>query len=290
MSLRVIILFLCVANSFLILSQEDCYNYEHHTHPEDTTHGVHSIKEFFAGGCVEGHMRNYFMATINQGDLKDYWANGTGGALAYHTDVWKGWQFGVKGIFTFNTASSDLNELDTLVNKSAKWEKELFDVNRPFVKHDLDRLEELYIKYHFNSSYATFGKIDINQGPLLLKRDGRMKPFVYKGFWSEINEIKKTKINLGWIYSVSARGMTEWHNLSEAIGLNNNGYQPDGSKADYHMHNHTNGLFVLGIEHELTPGVKIKAFDYYLHHLININWFQMDYEKKTFHRRPTVCA
>lgn len=263
-----------------IWGQEDCYNYDHHTHPEDTTHEVHSVKEFFTGGKLEGHMRNYFMATYNQGDLKDYWANGTGGALAYRTDIWKGLKFGVKGIFTFNTASSDLNEVDTLVGKSAKWEKELFDVNRPYVTHDLDRLEELYIKYHYKSSFATFGKIDINQGPLLLKRDGRMKPFVYKGFWSEFNEVKKTKINLGWIYSVSARGMTEWHNLSEAIGLNNNGYQPDGSKAHYHEHVHTDGLFVLGVEHELTPHLKIKAFDYYLHHLTNINWFQLDYDKE----------
>lgn len=276
---RFLISILMLSSSIFIWSQDDCYNYDHHTHPEDTTHEVHSVKEFFTGGKVEGHMRNYFMATINQGDLKDYWANGTGGALAYHTDIWKGWQFGVKGIFTFNTASSDLNELDTLVGKSAKWEKELFDVNRPYVTHDLDRMEELYIKYHYKSSFAAFGKLDINEGPLLLKRDGRMKPFVFKGFWSEFNEIKKLKLNVGWIYSVSARGMTEWHNMSEAIGLNNNGYQPDGSKAEYKDHVHTDGLFVLGGKYEITPNWKLKAFNYYIHHLIDINWLQLDYNK-----------
>lgn len=265
-----------------VWGQEDCYNYDQHTQPEDTIHEVHSVKEFFTGGKVEGHMRNYFMVTYNQGDLKDYWANATGGALSYHTDVWKGWQFGVKGIFTFNTASSDLNELDTLVGKSAKWEKELFDVSRPYVTHDLDRLEELFLKYHFRSSYITFGKIDINKGPLLLKRDGRMKPFVYKGLWGDIKEVDKTTINVGWIYAVSSRGMTEWQNLSEAIGSNNNGHQPDGSSADYKHQVHTNGLFVLGIERELSPHLKLKGYDYYLNHLINVNWLQLDYDKGSF--------
>lgn len=265
--------------SIFIWGQDDCYNYDLHTHPEDTTHEVHSVKEFFTGGKVEGHMRDYFMATINQGDLKDYWANGTGGALAYHTDIWKGWQFGVKGIFTFNTASSDLNEVDTLVGKSAKWEKELFDVSRPYVKHDLDRMEEFYIKYHFKSSYATFGKLEINEGPLLLKRDGRMNPFVYKGFWSEIKEVKNTTINVGWIYGVSPRGVTEWYNMSEAIGLNSNGYQPDGTKANYHGHTETLGLIVLGVDGRINENLKLKVYNYYMTNLFDVNWIQMDYSR-----------
>lgn len=258
---------------------EDCYNYDHHTHPEDTTHEVHSIKEFFTGGTVEGHMRNYFMATINQGELKDYWANATGGAIAYHTDIWNGLQFGVSGIFSFNTASSDLNLEDTLVGKSAKWEKELFDVNRPYEKHDLDRLEELYVKYYFGQSHITYGKIDLNDGPLLLKRDGRMKPFAFKGFWGEINELDKYSFKLGWIHAVSPRGMTEWYSLSEAIGLSNEGCQPNGDNSEYRHHVNTSGLGILGVQRKFGENFKIKYYNYYLHRLFDLNWLQMDYSK-----------
>jgi hypothetical protein len=266
----------------LLMRSQDCYNYDHHTHPEDTTHEVKSVKEFFTGGQVEGHMRNYFMATINQGDLTDYWANGTGGAIAYHTDIWKGWQFGVSGIFSFNTASSDLNALDTAAGRSAKWEKELFDVNRPDEKRDLDRLEELYVKYYFGHSFVTYGKIDLNDGPLLLKRDGRMKPFAFKGFWGEINELEKYKFTLGWIHAVSPRGMTEWYTLSEAIGLSNNGCQPNGDHADYQHHTATNGLGVFGIHRSVGNHLKVKAYNYYLHRFFNLNWLQLDYSKHHF--------
>ena len=239
---------------------------------------VHSLKDFFLKGQVNGHMRNSLMATVNEGELLDYWANASGGSIGYHTAEWKGFQLGVKGIFTYNTFSADLNRIDPLTGKSAKWEKELFDVTRPNEKHDLDRLEELYIKYHFRNSWLRYGKVDIDQGPLLLKRDGRMKPFVYRGFWAEVNEIKKTKLYAGWIHGVSPRGMTEWYSLNEAIGLNNNGFQPNGEKADYHEVANTKGLGVLGVQTKLGKKGKLTFWNYYLHRLYNTNWLQYDYK------------
>lgn len=252
----------------------------HHDLEVDSIDHVSTIRELFKKGHFEGHVRNYFMSTINQGDLTNYWANAIGGSLGYHTAHWKGFQLGVKGIFTYNLASSDLNMVDPLTGKSAKWEMELFDITRPTEKKDLDRLEELYIKYHFKTSYLTFGKIDINKGPLLLKRDGRMKPFVYKGLWAEFNEIKNQQIYGGWIFAVSPRGMTEWYSLNEAIGLNNNGYLPDGAHAEYHEHSNTKGLGVLGIESKITKQLKLSLWDYYLHHMYNTTWLQLDYESK----------
>jgi hypothetical protein len=255
----------------------------HHDLESDSANHVSNIKEIFKKGRTEGHFRNHFMTTINQGDLKDYWANAIGGSLGYHTAEWKGFQVGVKGIFTFNLASSDLNELDPYTGQSAKWEKELFDITRPEEKRDLDRLEELYIKYRFKESYITFGKIDINKGPLLLKRDGRMKPFVYKGLWFKFNQIKNQHIYGGWINSVSPRGMTEWYSLNEAIGISNNGYLPNGEKADYHEQANTKGLGVLGYENELNKSLKISVWNYYLHKLYNTSWLQADFEGKKWY-------
>lgn len=249
----------------------------HHDTDEVTT-----LKGFFTKGKVSGHIRNHFMFTANEGVLKDYYANATGGSIGYHTAEWKGFQLGVKGIFTYNTFSSDLNEVDNLVNKSAKWEKELYDITRPEEKYDLDRLEELYIRYHFHSSWISYGKIDLNQGPLLLKRDGRMKPFVYKGLWAEIKDIKNTELYGGWIHGVSPRAMTEWYSINNAIGINNNGFQPNGVVADYNGYAKSAGLAVLGGKYDFQNKWKIQAWNYYLHHLYNTNWFQIDYNDSTW--------
>ncbi|NNE26653.1 MAG: hypothetical protein HKN09_07400, partial [Saprospiraceae bacterium] len=140
---------------------------------------VHNIKEWFRSGSIHGHFRNYFMTTVNSGSLNDYTANATGGALAFSTAEYYGFSIGVKGIFTFNTYDNELLRIDEASNKFANWETELFDLTRPEEKKDLDRLEELYLKYAFGNNYISYGKLDINKGPLLKRRDGRMKPFVY---------------------------------------------------------------------------------------------------------------
>ncbi|MFK8101555.1 MAG: hypothetical protein AB8G15_03490 [Saprospiraceae bacterium] len=246
---------------------------------EVQTQKVESLKDFFTRGHLHGHIRNYFMATVNEGDLTDYWTNGIGGAIKYETYNWKGFQLGVKGIFTYQSFSADLNKQDEQVAKGAKWEKELYDVNRPYEKKDLDRLEELYIKYNYKKSFIKLGKIDLNTSPLLLRRDGRMKPFVYRGLWAELQELKNQSIYIGWINGVSPRGMTEWYSINEAVGILNNGFQYDGSKASYHEFSQTRGIGVLGYKAKI-KNISLQIWDYYFDRMNNTLWLQADYDKK----------
>lgn len=252
---------------------------QHHlTLDKDTCHSVDNIKKWFTDGHFHGHVRNYFMLTQNHGKLKDYYTNASGGALSYQTAYLKGFALGVKGIFSYNTFGNDLISPDETVNKTAKWELELYDVNRPTVKHDLDRLEELYIKYKSKYFKAQIGKIDINKGPLLLRRDGRMKPFVFQGLWTEYQKSKIT-FNFGLINKVSPRGMTEWFSLNEAIGLNNNGFTYDGNAAHYHEHANTMGLLVASIEQQFSSNFISKIYSYSLHNITQTTWIENEWQK-----------
>lgn len=242
---------------------------------------THTLKEFCGNGHVYGHFRNYFMATINRGKFSDYWTNATGGALGYESAVWKGFQFGFKGIFTYQTLSSDLNQQDKQIGKSALWEKQLYDVNRPEETKDLDRMEELFLRYYFGKKgFIEYGKLDINEGPLFLKRDNRMKPFVYKGLWSNYAFNAHHQFKGGWIQGVSPRGMTEWFPVSEAIGILNNGYQPDGTPAHYHEAAHSRGIGA--VNYTLTPNkhLRLQIWNYTFDRLMNISWLQADFSRK----------
>ncbi len=64
---------------------------------------VRQLITIFEKAEVEGHIRNYFMSTINEGSLKDYYTNATGGAIGIKTLAYKGFRIGVKGIFTYQT-------------------------------------------------------------------------------------------------------------------------------------------------------------------------------------------
>lgn len=257
-------------------------------HHKDTIHNspspiIKNLKDFLLKGHTSGHVRNYFMATINNSILQDYYTNAIGGAITYHSANLYGLEFGVKGIFSFKTFSADLTAVDPLSQRHAIWEVELYDITRPQEGLDLDRLEELYIKYTYRNSNFSFGKIDINKSPLLLKRDGRMKPFVYNGAWLAIKEITKHHFYWGWLYQVSPRGMTEWYPIDEAIGILNNGYQPNGQKAHYQHHLKSAGLGVFGYEGTIANALQLKLWNYTLDKINNTVWLQAAYKFKNWY-------
>lgn len=272
-------MFLLIINDVhAIDSKHDTLNPNAFEIHKDTT--IKSLIDVLEHGHVGGHIRAFTMATINDGDLRDYWTQAIGGALHFETADWRGIQFGVKGIFSYNVLGNDLNKVDTLVGSSAKWEKELYDVMRPGEKHDLDRLEELYFKYSIGSSYFIYGKIDINEGPLFLRRDGRMKPFVYRGAWLDLNELSGHRFQLGYINGVSPRGFTEWLDLDEVIGIANNGCQPDGSDANYHNSQNIKAIYAFGYENGQLEDLNIQAWNYLFQRQSDITWLQLDYKKK----------
>ncbi len=178
-----------------------------------------NLAQHFSKGHVSGHFRNFFMNTINEGSLRDYWTNAFGMSLHYESLPYKGFMFEMKGIFTFQTFSSDLNYEDPIAGSVSKWEHELYDVLDPENRTDLDRLEELFLHYQWDNSFIRYGRIPINKTPLINQRDERMKPFAFEGMYSEIEFAKKWKSKSIIIHGVSPRSTVEWFQLNEAIGL-----------------------------------------------------------------------
>src|SRR5688500_7908348 len=63
----------------------------------DTNTLVHFLKQ----GKSDGQVRTFFMSTINEGKLSDYYALATGAGISYHSAEWKGLSAGVSGFFIF---------------------------------------------------------------------------------------------------------------------------------------------------------------------------------------------
>lgn len=247
-------------------------------HIKDTVENK-SLVSYLKEGEISGHIRNYFLMTENHNG-NDYYANATGGVLSYETKSYKGFQLGVSGIFTYKLFSSDLNKPYDQTNKSSRWEQELFDVNHKDNFKDLDRLEELYIKYHWKNSYVTYGKIPVEYTPLLNKSDGRMKPFAFQGGWLH-HKNEKFQADIAWIHKVSPRSMTEWFPMEEVIGITDNGYLPNGEKAYYKETTHSQGLAIVHLGKEF-KNLKVNFWNFHLDKFINTSWLQLEYAKKNW--------
>jgi len=247
-------------------------------HIKDTAENK-SLVSYLKEGEISGHIRNYFLMTENHNG-NDYYANAIGGVLSYETKSYKGFQLGVSGIFTYKLFSSDLNKPYNQTNKSSRWEQELFDVNHKDNFIDLDRLEELYIKYHWKNSYITYGKIPIEYTPLLNKSDGRMKPFSFQGAWLH-HKNEKFQADVAWIHRVSPRSMTEWFSMDEVIGLTDNGYLLNGEKADYKETTHSQELAIVHLGKKI-KNLNANFWNFHLDKFINTSWLQLEYSKNNW--------
>lgn len=237
----------------------------------DTT----SLLSAFKRGHVNGHFRYYFMSTQNQKGLTDYYANAAGGGLRYETAKFHDFQFAVSGFYSFNIGSSNLGKPDTATGQFNRYEIALFDVEDPYNKDDIDRLEEFYLKYNYKNSSIIFGKQLLNT-PFINLQDGRMRPTGVEGFWAELNEIKKVKIEGGWLYSMSPRATTKFYSVGESIGLYPTGVNIDGSKSQYANNLESKGVFVIGTHLELNKNVNLHAWNLFTENIFNTAMVQAD--------------
>ena len=237
---------------------------------------AHSLLEAFEHGHFHGNFRTFLMATDNTRQLSDYHAWAAGGGLHFSSAPWHGVSFGIGGLFNYNLASSDLGAKDSITGASNRYEIGLFDVQDPKNKNNLDRIEELWLRYQWKKSRITLGQQSL-QTPLVNYQDGRMRPTAESGVWAEINELKNTKIEAGYLWKISPRSTVEWFGVGESIGLYPKGLNPDGTGSGYPENLESMGIGILGITHQWGKRTKIQVWDQYVENIFNTAFVQADY-------------
>ncbi len=234
-----------------------------------------SLVSAFKNGNMSGHFRSFFMNTNNEAPLSEYYALAFGGGLKYQTKNFKGFQLGIGGFFIWNIASSDLAKPDNITNQMNRYEVGQFDQTNPSNKRDMQRLEDFFIRYNYRNSYLKFGK-QVIKTPFINPQDGRMRPTGEQGFWTEINEIKKTKIELGWLTHISPRGTVKWYRGPSSIGIYPAGVNISGTKSDYHNNLRSKGIAIVGVTYSANKNLKIRAWDHFVENIFNTILLQAD--------------
>lgn len=246
------------------------------------------LKDCILQAHWEAHSRTFMMSTTNEGNLKDDYALASGAGIGLVTKPIYGFQVGLSGFFIYNLASSHIEFPDSLTKASNRYEVGLFDIENPANKHDLDRLEELYLKYNFSKSAITVGKININT-PFLNPQDGRMRPTIEEGIWLNINESKKIGVNGGWVWDISPRSTVQWFTLENSMGIYPSGVNTDGSKSNYHEYIESAGMAIANVYFQPNNKLKINVWNGLLDNVMNtamieVNTKQMLNEKNNFYQ------
>lgn len=240
--------------------------------PNDTT----SLLNAFKKGQFNGHVRYMLMTTQNEKDLTDYYANAIGAGLRFETAGFHHFQFAASGFTTFNLGSSDLTKPDAITRQVNRYEVGNFDITNPDKKTGVSRLEEFYLKYSFKNSYIKTGRQFINSTFINLQ-DGRMSPTTVEGVWAEINEIKKVKLQLGWLWKISPRSTVGWYKPGSSIGIYPTGVNIDGTKSGYADNVESNGIGIVQLGVAITKQLKIQASNMFAENISNSSLLQIDY-------------
>lgn len=238
---------------------------------------TNSILHAFKKGTVNGHFRYFFMTTDNRKGLTDFYANAVGGGLRYETARFKRFQFAVSGFYVFNIGSFDFTRKDPVTNQGSRYEPSLFDITNPANKNNLDRLEELYLKYHLNNATITWGRQLINT-PFVNLQDGRMRPTGVEGVWLVTSKEKKTRWEGGLLYAISPRGTVQWYKMGASMGLYSSGVNTDGSKSGYPGNTSVNQVALLGVTRDIGKNTKAQIWDIWVPNVLNAAMLQLEYE------------
>ncbi len=238
------------------------------------------IKECIQKADWEFRSRFFLMSTINDGILKDDYALASGAGVGMLTRPFHGFQVGISGFFTYNLFSSDLFKPDSLTGQPNRYEVGLFDIENHNNKNDLDRLEELYLKYTLGKNSITIGKINLNT-PFFNPQDGRMRPTLEEGVWLSTRESKKLSFSGGWIWDVSPRSTVKWFSLANSLGIYPSGITTKGNKSSYAGNIVGNsGMAIGNIYIHPHENVKINLWDSYLENVMNTAMIEINAEQR----------
>jgi hypothetical protein len=229
-----------------------------------------SFEHFIKSGTFEFHARSFYMQTQNKGPLTDYQTLASGAGIAYYSPLYHHFSFGFSGFFVFRLWEHNLSTSDPSTQNMNRYEIALYDMNAFDNKKDLDRLEELFVKFSKGSSRIIFGRQKFNS-PFLNEQDNRMRPNLFHGLKSEWSK-HNFKVQAAWFTAVSMRGTVDWYTIEDSYGVYPFGRNPLGFASSYKGATASKGVGVLGLSFKQSPKRVFHFWQY-----VNENVFALSY-------------
>ena len=239
------------------------------------------LASMFKEGKASGQIREFSVVREYLGAAKyTRKANAIGGYLKYETGAWNGLSLGT-AFYTTNgfmlDNKADLTEVDpTLLGKNNK---------------SYTILGEAYLQYKNGNTTFKGGRQKLDN-PMMGSDDVRMVPNLFEAYMLTNTDIKDTTVTVGQVtkfaqgtfgrvYSASPTGA-----LADAILSATSGYSMVDSRnqvgqfvdmGTYAIGENTSGVSVAGVTYTGLPGLKLQAWDYYAHDIMNAVYAEANY-------------
>ena len=218
-------------------------------------------------GKLSGQWRTYYLATANEGNLKDFQALASGGKLNYTYKALKGLQIGAALYNTVNLGLQDLETPDAATGRINRYEEGLFD--RLNLNNDaVFILGELYASYKLRDHALTVGRMKINT-PLINPQDGRMIPTLVQGAWYAYKTKTDNRYQFGFLNAIAPRSTGQFFGIGESIGTYPLGRNTLGQPSQYANNTNSDFVVLLNADVKLTDKLQLGFWNYYTDNIFN---------------------
>lgn len=244
-----------------------------------------SFFEHIASGKLSGYSRTFFMATQNQGALKDWSSLATGGLLKYETKAFHSFS-AIIGYYQANNLmiNKGMTQPDSITGKYSRYETGLYDL-QDLNKKEISLLGELSLNYSKNSFTGTIGRFKLIS-PFINPEDGRMIPTLVQGGWLKYQPSKKILIQGGYISHIAVRGTSKFNTVANSIGIFPLGKNDSGKISDYKGNLSSKGIGVINVKIDRKKW-GVNAWDYYVDNIFNTSILEpfVKFGKKKFQHK-----
>jgi len=251
-------------------------------------HAQNNADSLRSHGQFSGEWRTYYMATVNQGALKDFQALATGGYLKYMHKFADRIEVGGALYTSFNLNIQDLEVPDPVTGRFSRYETGQFDVT-DFSNRAIFVLGELYAGYAWNSGNVRIGRMKIKT-PFVNGQDGRMIPTMIQGIQvsQQINE--KLKATVGIYNAIAPRSTEGFFRIGESIGKYPAGRAPDGGPSSYPGETESDFMLITDISWQPAAGLNFNFVDYFVQNVFHTLYIKPSYGWTSDGRTFTIEA
>jgi hypothetical protein len=218
-------------------------------------------------GRLSGQWRNYYMATINTGELTDFTALASGGYLKYTYQVSPRFSLGAALYNTTHLGGMDLTQPDPVTGRISRYEAGLFD-GLDLANDAVFLLGEAYISYHSPRHRLKLGRMKI-KSPLINPQDGRMIPTLVQGLWYEFQPDAALTFQFGLLNQIAPRSTGEFFGIGESIGTYPSGRSPEGLPNGYPGNTSSDYIAIFNAQVTVTENLRIHLWDYLVENVSN---------------------
>ncbi|WP_258099139.1 OprD family outer membrane porin [Marinoscillum pacificum] len=224
-------------------------------------------------GKVSGQWRNYYMASWNKEDLKDFQTLATGGKLKYEYNFKeKPWKVGGAIYTSINLGLQDLDVPDPITGKYSRYETGMYNGNNLSDRFILFP-GELYLNYSKGGHMLTLGRMKF-VSPFLNPEDGRMIATLEQGLTYKYSNKGFGSFQFGAFNAIAARSSDGFYGIGETIGFYPIGRGVDGKEVNYAGSTESDFLLTGNLDWNVTEKIKINVWEYYADNVFNTTYIK----------------